>query len=170
MAARCHNANIDCDGVLDLADKIRDFEDDLKQFKIETPKTILITKFCKALGPEYSQFLFNHFNGRVLAKLDESDTSQVADFNELVFQAEGEERRQKSLGNQGTAFLPTISPSRGRKEPTVLSIDGERCTMEVPWCAHCKKPYHEKEECFILHPEKKPNRDRNRGGKRARTD
>jgi hypothetical protein len=76
----------DCDGVLDLADRIRKFEADLDQFEIGIPKVLLITKFCKALGAEYSQFLLNHFSGRVLAKLDEGDTSQVADFDDLVFQ------------------------------------------------------------------------------------
>ena len=42
----------DCDGVLDLADRIRKFEADLDQFEIGIPKVLLITKFCKALGAE----------------------------------------------------------------------------------------------------------------------
>jgi len=160
----------DCDGVLDLADQIRKFEADLDQFEIGIPKVLLITKFCKALGAEYSQFLLNHFSGRVLAKLDEGDTTQVADFDDLVFQTEAEERRQQGLGSQTTALVSTISSQNKRwNEMNIVNINGDESTVKVPWCTHCKRPYHNKDNCFVLHPEKKQRSDRYRG-KRQRRD
>src|SRR5467141_2134083 len=34
----------------------------------------------------------------------------------------------------------------------IVNINSDESTVKVPWCTHCKRPYHNKDNCFILHP------------------
>ena len=42
--------------------------------------------------------------------------------------------------------------------------------IEVPYCTHCNKPYHNVRKCYILHPELKDSNSRKRKPKRQRVE
>jgi len=46
-----------CDRVMDMAAHIRNANKEFQRFGIKFPEELWITKFCKALGSEYSQFI-----------------------------------------------------------------------------------------------------------------
>ena len=63
----------------------------------------------------------------------------------------------KTYPAQASTFLSAMKTDKN--VPQILDVDGDTCTLKALWCAHCLKPYHQKSNCYVLHPEKKPKQD-----------
>jgi len=111
---------------MDMAAHIRNANKEFQRFGIKFPEELWITKFCKALGSEYSQFIMNFLSARVIAhfdKNDKTDNTPRVSFDDLAFQAEAEEGRLKTYPAQASAFLSTIKT--GKNVPQILDVDGD---------------------------------------------
>jgi len=119
--------------------------------EIVFPECYIVQKFLLGLGPAYSNFQtsFNQ-NHRVLPA--DADGDEVAyqgiSFNEVVSKVLDEEKRMK-VAEGTTALLASTNPD-------VRAINVKFCTI-------CNKPYHDKNTCWIAHPELKVEKKRKLG-------
>lgn len=91
-------------------------------------------------------------------------TAKLPELTEVISLAEAEEARQgvgDQSGTSGTnALVAREHGGRGRKRAaTETPLDGEDTVLRrVKKCSHCKKMYHNKSECWELHPELKKDK------------
>jgi hypothetical protein len=99
---------------MDLAAQIRNVDKEFQRFSIKFPEELWITKFCKALGSEYSELPQRKsllISTKLIRLTIMAVTIYRVSFDNLAFQAEVDESRLKTYPAQASdmLYVPNMS-------------------------------------------------------------
>jgi hypothetical protein len=129
----------------DYTEAVKKLQNQLIQLRVTIPEPLVILRYLQGLGSAYSIFYTSFTtNNQILP----GDDGGEVDFDFVALKAKGYERTlaQEESVTMSTA-LTTVTTT-----DTALAATGDTRNIEVPYCTHCHKSYHTKENCWTLHP------------------
>jgi hypothetical protein len=125
------------------------------------PKLLIVIRYLQGLGLVYSVFYTTlTTNYQILP----SDNNNTIDFDAVALKTKGHKKtlQQQEQQESAVANVATVA------QTAMVSQDTKQ--IEVPYCTHCNKLYHNVRKCYILHPELKNSNSRKRKPKRQRVE
>jgi TfoX/Sxy family transcriptional regulator of competence genes len=141
-----------CKGVTEYTEQLRRVMTEMAELhpSLKLPEPFVVQKFLHGLGSGYEVFqtTFNQTHDIIPGDGDKTAIT----FNATSLAAINEERRIASEQNTSQMLVAT-------------RISGNKATIQVDYCGHCKKYYHTEDKCFLLHPELKKKKRSGKGKK-----
>jgi hypothetical protein len=127
------------------------------------PEPLVVIRYLQGLGSAYSVFYTTlTTNYQILP----SDNDNTIDFDAVALKTKGHEKTLQQQEQQESAVANVAATQT--IQTAMVSQDTKQ--IEVPYCTHCNKPYHNVRKCYILHPELKNSNSRKRKPKRQRVE
>ena len=127
------------------------------------PEPLVVIRYLQGLGSAYSVFYTTlTTNYQILP----SDNDNTIDFDAVALKTKGHEKTLQQQEQQKSAVANVAATQT--IQTAIVSQDTKQ--IEVPYCTHCNKPYHNVRKCYILHPELKNSNSRKRKPKRQRVE
>lgn len=147
----------------------------LAKLGVTIPEPLVILRYLQGLGSAYSVFYTSFTTNNQILPGGEDDGESGVTFDFVALKTKGYEKTlaQEDISTALTATRTISSPTIAND--TTPAAGGDTRNIEVPWCTHCSKSYHTKDQCWILHPHLKrrskagkgrhgpPNKRRRRG-------
>lgn len=129
---------------------VKKLANQMAQMGVAIPEPLVIFRYLRGLGSAYSVFYTTlTTNYQILP----GDNGNIIDFDTVILKTKGHEKtlqqRESAIANVATATAVQTTT-----ETAMMSQDTKQ--IEVPYCTHCNKPYHNIRKCYVLHPELKP--------------
>jgi hypothetical protein len=125
------------------------------------PKPLIVIRYLQGLGSAYSVFYTTlTTNYQILL----SDNNNTIDFDAVALKTKSHEKTLQQQEQQESAVANVATTA----QTAMVSQDTKQ--IEVPYCTHCNKPYHNVRKCYILHSELKNSNSRKRKSKRQRVE
>ncbi|CEL11481.1 hypothetical protein ASPCAL14583 [Aspergillus calidoustus] len=157
--------------VQDLRQELDDIIRQLGRAQVQLPTELAIAAFAQALRPEFAPAKAVYFNTSAI-KHRTSDPSQSPRWTGLTLAAKSEEPYHRRLDEDYLGLLADRPAPRPTGQDTVLkvlAVHGDTANIQVKWCTHCNKAFHDKETCHALHPEMRDKWLEKRKRRRANT-
>ena len=125
----------------------------LVKLGVTIPEPLVILRYLQGLGSAYSVFYTSFTtNNQILPGGGDGEESGVA-FDFVSLKTKGYEKTlaQEDTRTALTATM-TTPPLVTTANDTALAAGGDTRNIEVPWCTHCNKSYHTKDQCWRLYP------------------
>jgi hypothetical protein len=125
------------------------------------PEPLVVIRYLQGLGLAYSVFYTTlTINYQILP----SNNDNTIDFDAVALKTKGHEKTLQQQEQQESAIANVATTA----QTAMVSQDTKQ--IEVPYCTHCNKPYHNVRKCYILHPELKNSNSRKTKPKRQRVE
>jgi hypothetical protein len=125
------------------------------------PKPLVVIRYLQGLSLAYSVFYTTlTTNYQILP----SDNDNTIDFDAIALKTKGHKKTLQQQEQQESAVANVAITA----QTAIVSQDTKQ--IEVPYCTHCNKLYHNVRKCYILHPELKDSNSRKRKPKRQRVE
>jgi hypothetical protein len=125
------------------------------------PEPLIVIRYLQGLGSAYSVFYTTlTTNYQILP----SNNNNTINFDAIALKTKGHKKTLQQQEQQKSAVANVATTA----QTAMVSQDTKQ--IEVPYCTHCNKLYHNVRKYYILHPELKNSNSRKRKSKRQRVE
>jgi hypothetical protein len=134
----------------DYTKALKKVRNQLSSLHVKIPEPLVIQRYLKGLGSAYNTFHTSFTTNNQILPDENGKGAVTFDFVSLKVKAEEKALAQRdatqvqALVAQATTTTPSMDTALAAPENTKL--------VEAPWCTHCNRSYHTKDNCFVLHP------------------
>lgn len=134
----------------DYTKALKKVRNQLSSLHVKIPEPLVIQRYLKGLGSAYNTFHTSFTTNNQILPDENGEGAVTFDFVFLKVKAE-----EKALAQRDATQVQALAAQASTITPatdTALAASINTKLVEAPWCTHCNKPYHTKDNCFVLHP------------------
>lgn len=128
---------------------VKKLANQMAKMGVTIPEPLVILRYLQGLGSAYTVFYTTLTTNYQILPGEGNDT---VDFDTVALKTKSHEKTLRQQEGVIASVATTMHTA-------MISQDTRQ--IEVPYCTHCNKPYHNARKCYTLHPELKPKGDNN---------